>query len=162
MSEMTGDWKRAEYVVKNFTKLARKPLIKATAKSAQIIEATLVKHMQNQDLGWASLSAAYKKFKERKKLSNQILIATSTLMNSITHQIVDGGLGAFVGVLRTAKGRDGKQEVMIAAVHEFGSGVRNIPARPLFRPTFKEVKPMVLKIYQKALSDALATVAKGG
>lgn len=162
MSELTGSWKKASYVVENLDKLIKAPLIKATAKNALLVEAALVKHIQNQDLGWAALNPAYKKFKEKKKLSSHILIATSTLLNSVTTQIIEGGMAAFVGVLRTAKGKGGRKEVMIAAVHEYGSAKRNIDARPLFRPTFKEMKPIILENYKKALEKALAMAVKGG
>lgn len=162
MSELTGNWKRAKYVIDNLDKIAKEPLKRATQKSALQVEATLVKHIQNQDLGWKGLNPAYKKYKERKKLSNQIWIATSVTINSITTKILNKGLSAFVGVLRTAKSKDGTSEVLIAKVHEYGSTARNIPARPLFRPTFKEMKPQIIKNYQKALEKALAKAVKGG
>ena len=161
MSELNGDWKKVESVIRNFDKIVYEPLVKATAKNAQMVEATLVQHIQNQALNWKPLSAAYEKYKKNKGLSNQIYIATSTLMNSITHAIRDGGLTAFIGVLRTARGPSGESEVMIGKVMEYGSAKRNIPARPLFRPTFKEMKPKIINNYKKALRAALKKAFEG-
>jgi phage gpG-like protein len=82
----------------------------------------------------------------------QILIETATLMSNIRYQ-KKGWNEGFVGVLRntTAKGGD---LVNIAAVHEFGSPKRNIPARPFFRPSEKECAGPVAKNYEEAVERA--------
>lgn len=162
MSELTGPWDKVIYRVKNLNEQMKPHLAKATAKSAMMVEAALVKHIQSQDLGWHALNKAYLKWKIRNKLSDKIWIATSTLINSVTHKIADGGLEAFVGVLRTAKSADGKNQVLIASVLEFGSAKRNIKPRPLFRPTFQEMKPKIIENYDKAVRKALDEVVKSG
>lgn len=159
MSATTGNW---DAVIKGIEHLDENILaaIKlATMQNCLMLEAALVLHIQNQDLGWKGLNPVYKAYKEKKKLSNQILIATSTLMNSITHEVSDDGLSGFVGVLRKAKGKKGgKNEVLIGAVHEFGSPSRNITARPLFQPTLVEKKQAVIDRYMKAVEKALQKV----
>jgi len=76
-------------------------------------------------------------------------------MQSITTELAGDRLSAFVGVLRSGKRKDGEPPVLIAEIHEFGSHARNITARPLFRPTFKEVQPDVERGYKKAIREAL-------
>lgn len=156
MSKLEGDWNK---VVRNLDKLGTK-VVEAgqlgLQQSAMTIEAAVVKHIVNQDLGWKALDPAYKKYKEKKGLSNQILIATSTLVNSVTTKQSADKMEAFVGVLRQGKKRkDGTAPVVIAAVHEFGSPKRGIPARPYLRPTFKEQLPKVQELVKKSLKKAL-------
>lgn len=159
-NKLTGDWKGVAEGLKSCNDAIRDGIKKATRKNAYILEAALVKHLQNQDLKWTALNPLYKKWKERSKLSNQILIATSTMMNSITTQMIDGDMGAFVGVLRTAAGRKrgkGKapKPVLLAAVHEYGIGV---PKRPLFAPTFKEKEKELSDNYTAAITKAIESV----
>ena len=159
-SKLIGPW---EKVLKDMDKVGKTVLEAAqlaNLQNAHVLERTIVKHIENQDLGWKKLDPAYKKYKERKRLSNQILIATSTLMNSITVQITKDKLGAFVGVLRLSKRKDGKPPVLIAAVHEFGSPARGIPKRPYLRPSFKEKEAEMRERYKKLISKALEEVGR--
>lgn len=160
-SKLTGPWKEIARGLKGADDAIRAGIKKATAKNAYMLEAALVLHLQNQDLKWPALNPLYKKWKERKKLSNQMLIATSTLMNSITTQFFDNGMGAFVGVLRQTAGkkRPGQSKavkpVLLAAVHEFGIGV---PARPLFAPTYAEKAKEIEENYIKAITKSIDEV----
>lgn len=162
-SKLTGPWETVPDALREVNNAVRAGLKKATARNLRTLEATLVKHIQNQDLGWASLNPIYKKWKERNKLSNQIWIATSTTINSITTQLTDGDVGGFVGVLRqtrAAKKRGGKAKVAslasIAAIHEFGIGV---PKRPLFAPTLEEKGQEMQDNYINAVLKALNSLA---
>lgn len=180
MTEMYGQWDLAEKFLTDLDEKIEAAARLSTIQGGRIMEAKLVGHMQSQDLGWKGLSAATLAYKKRKRLSNQILIATSSLMNSITIEVKGEGDEVFVGVLRRgskearsaiksaavkaayASGLKGGEalkagtkavsdfkenaanQVLIMAVHEFGSAKRGIDARPLFRPTFKEVKPEII------------------
>lgn len=154
-NELTGEWEKALMVVKKLEKIIRKGINKGTITNAHLIEARAVKHIQNQDLRWKKLDPAYKRWKEKNRLSTDKLIATGTLMNSITVQVLKDGQEAFVGVLRKARGKNGEQLANIAAVHEFGSVRRKIPARPLFKPTFRESRKDMLKNYRKFIKKGL-------
>nr|BDD48157.1 hypothetical protein 1 [bacterium] len=158
MSQLTGEWKGFENdLVRLKTTLLTK-LKLATVQNAEITKKSVVKHLQNQDLGWDKLSKKYLARKKKQGLSTATLIATSQLMQSITTQASSNKMSAFVGVLRTAKRRGGGKAVLIAAIHEFGSKRRKIPARPLFRPTLQEVKPQIANRYREALNEALKTL----
>lgn len=171
---LTGPWDNITVALKEVNETIRKALAKATQRNLRMMEATLVKHLQNQDLGWPALGPVYKKWKEKHKLSNQILIATSVLMNSITTQVFGNGIEGFTGVLRQTRGGVGPKRgasgkfvkgkrprpVLIMAVHEFGLG-RN-KKRPLFTPSFNEKGDEMVKVYVDAVEKALNELIHGG
>lgn len=153
-SKLTGDWKGAQKKLSELDDSLSENLKIALLQNAEMVRTKLVQHIENQDLGWAKLDDDYLERKKRAGLSQHKLIATSTLMNSITvHQVNDES--AFVGVLRTAPSQGGDQ-VMIGSVMEYGSPARNIPARPLFGPTFKEAKPEIEERFRKAIEKSLS------
>ena len=157
MSELNGPWKNLESDLNGFGLKLTSRLQLATLQNAELVRKVLVKHLQNQDLSWKPLDPEYLASKKRRRLSTATLIATSQLMQSITTDLSGDRLSAFVGVLRSGKRRDGEPPVLIAEIHEFGSHARNIAARPLFRPTFKEVRPDVENGYRKAVHEAVET-----
>lgn len=159
-SKLEGNW---QAVLKKMDKIGDDVLEAAKLalhQNALVLERTIVKHFERQDLGWPKLNPAYKKYKTKRGLSNQVLIATSTLMQSITTQLSADGTEAFVGVLRTAPRKDGKKPVMIAAVHEYGSTKRKIKKRPFLEPSFKEKQQEFAKRYETKISEALAKVGR--
>ena len=151
---LTGDWKGIERKLASLGSDLDDALEVATEQNAQETRTALVMHIQNQDLGWTELDPAYVRAKESKSLSNQTLIATGTLLSSITVYKKDK-FSAFVGALRSAGSRNATW--FIAPIMEFGSPKRNIPARPLFRPTFKEMKRKMIERYEKAIEKVLNT-----
>jgi hypothetical protein len=92
--------------------------------------------MSAQDLGWTPLKAKTVAQKLREGKSELILIATSSYFQSITSWVKEDT--AYAGVRKGIKGKDGQQIDAVAAVHEYGSPTKNIPARPLWKPTFDE------------------------
>lgn len=120
-------------------------MTRATQRNLALVERTVKRHLRNQDLGWKELSPAYSKRKRRtgagkgggRRLSEKTLIATGTLLRSITSEMTGINEGA-VGVLRSSRYTDGERIANIAAVHEYGSRDGRIPARPLWDPTAKE------------------------
>ena len=157
MSQMDGPWKELEDDLRGIGARLTANLQLTTAQNAEIVRKSLVKHIQNQDLHWAKLNPRYLESKRRRRLSTAILIATSEFMQSITTQMSSDKLSAFVGVLRNTRRKDGEPGVLIAELHEFGSKARNIPARPLFRPTFAEIKPEVTDRFKAAIKEVLET-----
>lgn len=139
-------------------------------------EKWVVKWIQHQPGVWAPLSEEYKEWKIKKGYSSMMLRRTSTLINSITssatHQQV------FIGVKRgkkyhknlsdnggsrDGKGRftkkkqgssgDGEDIANIAAIMEFGSPARGIPARRFLSPVYIMLsrKIRVEKLFSKYL-----------
>jgi hypothetical protein len=103
-------------------------------------------HLQKQDLGWEALKPSTLKQKIRKGLSEKTLIATSSYFQSITS--FNDKNAAYAGVKRTARNKEGQELANIAKIQEYGSKVRNIPARPLWQPVFRA---MIRYIREKQL-----------
>lgn len=153
-----GDWEKALKVFSKFGDVVLDGARLGMKQGALMTEAALVGHIEKQDLGWRELSKSYAAYKKRKNLSNLTWVATSTTLNSITTDIQKDS--AFVGVLRTAPGKDGNA-VNIAATIEYGSEKRNIKARPLFRPTWQEMEPKVNERIMKGAEKALKGLIRG-
>lgn len=154
-TRLTGNWAGTIAGLKNLEGTLRQELKKTVLMNARVVEAALVLHFQNQDLGWKPLNPLYKKMKQKKGLSEQILIATSTMMNSITVDSRENGNQAFVGVNRQAKGKDGASRAMIGAIHEYGSAKRGIPPRPFLRPTLAEKKDEIIQNFIKTIEKTI-------
>lgn len=159
-SRLEGDWKALENIAKNFK--SSNSVVRSAAKtgivqSAMLLEREIKQHLYKQDLPHQRLNAAYLAYKVRSGLSQQTLIATGTMARSITHEIKDRGLSAFIGLLRKT---GGEGQVLIGAVMEYGSKKRNIPARPFITPTFAENKDEIVRLITEKLEKALASVAR--
>jgi hypothetical protein len=153
-----GNWKRVIKKLETFQEALEAKLLQTTEQAAMLVEDTALGHLKNQDLGWAPLTGPYLRKKKRtqkqagKSLSEKILIATATYFRSIASYV--DGLKAFIGVKRgVAREKDGGTDVVdIAAVHEEPI-TSPVPKRALWKPTFEETKPEVLKMYKQALHE---------
>ncbi|MDR0233707.1 MAG: phage virion morphogenesis protein [Zoogloeaceae bacterium] len=81
------------------------------------------------------------------RAGNKPLLETGRLKDSITVEVTDGGAGVEVGTNRFQDDWEGG-----AAVHQFGSEKRNIPARP-FLGISKTDETMVLDILNRFIED---------
>jgi len=136
--EKFGEWDKANDMFNRFDERIAVGRKRAISKSVLFAEGTAKKHLRNQDLNWQPLKSETVERKERKGLSNKILIATSDYFQSIT-SFADSNQG-FAGVRKRVKNRNGDPITTIAMAHEFGSTKNNIPARPLWRPTLRKTK----------------------
>lgn len=122
----------------------------------------LLRHIENQDLRWKKLNPRYLKYKIRKGLSPKILKATGKLKDSI--KVFETETGWFTGISATERYEDGTPVSLIAYIHEYGSVTRNIPARPLFRPTrrkmLKNINSFVRKKNKKYIKYLLRKLRK--
>jgi len=155
-----GNWSGVIRKLETMERELDAELRQTTAQAAQLVESTAVGHLRNQDLGWTGLKAAYlarkktARGKGSRSLSEKILIATGTYFQSITSYVE--GLVAFVGVKRgVAREADGTDVLNLARIHEEGAPNANIPARPLWKPTFDECKPKVVRMFANALKEVL-------
>jgi len=134
-----GPWNKAVIVAKTMKVKMDKASKLYITRMGSKAEGIAKKHMRNQDLGWESLKPSTIAQKARSGLSGNILIATSSYFQSITS--FTEGSTAFVGVRRTVRNKDGEIIANIAKIHEFGG--RNIPKRPLWKPTLDEMKGFI-------------------
>lgn len=134
----TGKWGEA----RRFFGSIRSVWVEAKRKSLMRIglqgEAIVVDNMDNLQSEWQDLSASYLAYKVKKGHSDKILHRTTTYRQSITSWVDNDTV--FVGVKRTARNKEGEVIANIAAVMEFGSKKRNIPARPLYKPSLQELE----------------------
>jgi len=118
-------------------------------------EAIVIENMTFLQSEWKDLSASYLAYKVKKGYSNKILFKTSSMFQSITSWTE--GNTAYIGVKRTARNKDGEEIANIAMVMEFGSKKRNIPERPLYKPSKKELKEWLEKrdIFKEEMLKAI-------
>lgn len=100
-------------------------------------EKWVVKWIQHQPSVWTPLSPEYKAWKVKKGYSEMMLRRTSTLIQNITSEVQYPRV--FIGVKRGKKysTNAGTEDISnIAAIMEFGSQARNIPARRFLSPVY--------------------------
>lgn len=131
-----GDWKKVERIIGNLAKEMENAREESLKKWGLKAEGIAVKHINSQDLNWAPLKPATISTKIRKGYSTNILVATSDYFQAITSWADKDS--TYAGVKKKVKDGDNNVVADIAKVHEFGSSAGNIPARPLWKPTFKD------------------------
>jgi len=170
---LKGDWHKVEKMLGQIAPKLQSEAEKATAESLQLIEKTVVGHLDNQDLNWPPLAegtmvrklqSQNPKLRRRKiragrkvssrRLSEKILIATGAYRNAITSYQINPYSGE-VGVARNETNKDGEEIVNIGMVHEDGTRDGRIPARELWEPSAKEVEDDIVNNYEKAAKRAL-------
>lgn len=137
-SKLVGDWSGAKSMIKgmprNFKTAMRQALPKVGLKGERIA----VKFIQTQELGWEPLSEKYLAFKLRSGKSEKIYVKESDYMQAITSKVEKDSV--FIGVIKKVYNEKGDEIADIALTLEYGSEKRGIPARPLWRPTYDELK----------------------
>lgn len=150
-----GDWDIVMNLCRNMPED-----IKASNRQTLLVlagkaEALAKKHINAQDLKWAPLNPEYVAQKVQKGYDERTLLRKHDYINSITHFLSDQGMRAHAGVPKNAKS-DGELIYKYAAIMEFGSVVRGIPARPLWAPVLKEIHEYVREnsIFSKGVIKA--------
>ncbi len=141
-----GDWKDAARILKSADKRIQAVVDKAVLQEAQFFRTKVVEGIREQAPGGkpfaplAPTTLAIRRFRGFK--GTKALLVRGDLRNSIV--VVRQTDGVFVGVLRSAKGKEGQPLVNVAAVHEFGS------------------RPIVVKLSDKARRFLHAAFRKAG
>lgn len=140
-----GDWEKATLLIKNLKQEIEDAHIKSLQRFGLKMESVVLNHISKQDLGWKPLDPKYLSQKVKKGLSENILVATSDYYNSIQSWVDKSKKVAYIGVKKGKKDKEGNEIGHIARVHEFGSSSGRIPARPLWKPSYKKVKEWYFK-----------------
>lgn len=178
---MIGDWAKTKAFLGRLDKEFQKAYKTGLSRVGQAAEKSLKKGMTEGTPGGQKYTPNHP-FTIDRKGSSKPLINQGDLRNSIKSKVVNGTT-VFVGINRSAQGKDGKPLVNIAAIHELGDGkggdllievtpkmraylhsqglhlkkdtkyVR-IPRRPTFEPVFEAEKDNWQELFVK-------TVAKG-
>lgn len=120
----TGQWATAKRILMTGGARARVAFDAATMQEAHYLRRKIVEGFRTQAPGGqafrplAETTIAIRRFKRFR--GTKALIVRGDLRNSITAQRT-GYAQAFVGVLRSARSKDGRSLVNVAEVHEFGS-----------------------------------------
>lgn len=134
--QLIGNWQGARNIAVSLLARCEAAQQKTLRNWSLKAETTIKKHLSSQDLNWQPLKAATLRRKIKEGKSLKILIATWQYYNSITYLIRKDT--AFVGILNGSTGDKGVSLVELAKTHEYGS--KNIPSRPLWKPSFDEMK----------------------
>lgn len=131
-----GQWAVARRILSGGARRVSSAIDRAVQQEAHFIRAKIVEGIREQAPGGqpfrplAPGTLAVRRF--RRFRGTKALIVRGDLRNSISVLRVSSGT-AFVGVLRTARSKDGKSLVNIAEVQEFGSKVFTIRITPKMR-----------------------------
>lgn len=131
-----GSWGLASAIIKRLSYDLQQSRDKSLRLISLYAEKTAITHLRDQDLNWKPLKPNTLKRKLKVGESEKTLIATSSYFQSITSWLQKDT--ALVGVKRNVRNKQGQVIANIARVHEFGSPLRRIPKRPLWKPTLKE------------------------
>jgi len=93
-------------------------------------------HISKQDLAWKALSPKYMEQKKRRGWSDLTYVRTGSYFRYIKSYIRQGSV--YIGISPGARTPEGNSLAKIAKVLEFGSVLKKIAARPLWRPSFNE------------------------
>jgi phage gpG-like protein len=138
-----GDWKKAGKVLSDLPKEAHGIYQKALFREANHFRAEVVKGLRTGSPGGQAFEPLKKTTlavrKKRGRGGTKPLIVSGDLRNGIIAK--QEGDTAFVGILRTARGRGGERLANVAEVHEFGRRIvmeLTPKARRFLLATFRE------------------------
>lgn len=138
--ELFGDWKKAADTLNGLDKRFKRAAHQAMLQEGQFLRAKIIEGLREQAPGGEAFSPlsqytiAVRRFQRFQ--GTKALIRRADLRNSVVAVKATSGEGVFVGVLRTAKGADGKPTVNIAEQNEFGFGPIVVPITPKSRRFF--------------------------
>lgn len=148
-----GDWALAHRILNTGAARVRRAIGQAVLQEAHFMRGHIVSGLRDQAPGGkafiplAATTLAVRRFKRFK--GTKALINRGDLRNSI--KVQRHGNDAFVGVLRSARGRGGQSLANVAEMNEFGS-----------RPIVIRVTPKMRKFLAAALSKDGGERARGG
>lgn len=140
-----GDWKAAHRILAAGPLKLQKAMDRAVLKEAHLYRKEIVQGIAKQAPGGQAFSPlsettlATRQFRGFR--GTKALIVRGDLRNSIT--VVSRRGEAFVGVLRTARGREGQKLVNVAEVHEFGS-------KPIVIAMSEKMRRLLHKMFREA------------
>ena len=140
--ELFGDWAKTRKLIKLLPALILAGSVSGQQSAAIELKRIVKRNIRNNgaSLGWAPLADSYKKKKTVAGYpANRIYYASGSYYRSIKIWTKDGRV--YIGIKAGAKSLSSKKKLTIgkiARILEYGSMRMNIPARPLWVPSFKE------------------------
>jgi hypothetical protein len=140
-----GDWVSAKELLETAPAKVKKAVRLGQIQFAKLYKEALVSNIDSNGsgLGWAAVSPGYAAFKSGKGQSPTSLYDFyGYLKRNIKVHTFMGSDRVEIGIKKGVRNSMNKGSLDVsqyAAVLEMGSTIRNIQARPLFRPTFKQI-----------------------
>lgn len=141
--QLFGDWNKALALFNTLPEAVKIGANNGSLKAAKKLRLLVRKNLKNNGppgIRWDQLSPKYKKFKKRKGgNTDKIWYFKGTYYKNI--KVMQKGNNIYVGVpayKRSTINSKPKTLGQIANMLENGSTVTGLPARPLWKPTFKE------------------------
>ena len=136
-----GDWSRAGVALRGLSNNMTSVFTAVVDKDGEMIRERLVGHIDSQDLGWTPLADSTVILKG----SSKIYVETGTLKNNLKVRKISApsmGYSIFIGANPWTTNKDGTKLSDLMIWLEYGTS--RMPARPLIRPTWDEVKSPVI------------------
>ena len=149
--EKTGDWEGFGQMLAKAASQFQAKIKTATDINGRLLEQKIVQRITSGQVQ-PPTGAKFKAWKEKHGYSDTTLMMTTDLMNAIHYENKDWSSG-FVGLKRSAVGKDGKSLANIGAAMEFGVQGHNIPPRPFITPVIESEGPKISENYQKAIEE---------
>lgn len=155
-----GDWVQAGVALQAVqTKIA--PLAEAQLRQdGELILTTLRNHIMYQDLPWVPLSDTTIRLK---KGNDDIYVETGFLYDNVEVRRIRSAkdnMTIFVGASPWAYHPEAKAKLSDLMIWlEYGTD-QGIPERPLIRPTWDEVEPLIKNNWQSALDDLVTRAGR--
>jgi len=143
---LVGDWKEFGILLRNLPRRLRRAAINGQIKFGERYHKAIIRNIATNGhlLKWPELSEKYKKFKKSHSGDpNEMYHFYGQYLRSISMQVKPNGT-ILIGIPKgVGKSKFGDYTVaQYAHVLEKGSYTRNIAARPLWGPTFKQIGGM--------------------
>ena len=150
-----GDWTRAGTILQGLS-VSLCPAFKAQLQEdGELILKTLLSHIDKQDLNWTPLAD---RTVELKGGDTTIYVETGYLQENLQVRKIKApkdGLTLFVGASAWKTTPDGVKLSDLMIWLEYGTD--KMPPRPLIRPTWEEVEPIIKKNWRELLQNLIET-----
>ena len=155
---MVGDWKKAAILLKNLEKKLAPYMDGTLYEKGEFVLKRLHEHIENQDLNWTPLS---ERTVELKGGSTTIYFETGQLKDGLVVRRLKSDVKGSTIIIGASPWKTHKPsgEKMSNIMMWLEYGTDKIPPRPLIRPTYDEIKPLLEKEWKQVLKDF---IDKGG
>lgn len=152
--QIFGDWRKIQRALDSLPKAVKQSASWGQRKAAEKLIKIVKDHINHQDLGWSDRADSTNSNDPR------ILVDSGDYYAAIKAYSDRGTY--YVGVKRNAFNSEGTRISDYAVVHEYGWG--DIPARPLWRPSFEEINGSsgVRDIIMKSIHDRVKKLRNEG
>jgi hypothetical protein len=154
--KQVGDWDVAKRILAAGPAKMNRAIQKTLLQEAHLYRKEIVQGLRKGAPGGKKMRPIAKSTKQGRKFrgfgGSKPLIRTGDLRNSV--QIVKRSAAVFVGVPRSARGKDGRSLVNIARVHEYGS-------RPIVIKISPKMRRLLAAMFRKTASKATQKASGG-